>query len=88
MSPCRTFKYRDRIDNACNLFEELADDLRHGNEPDWECMAELGYQLNLLSNMIEADCAELEWEEEKKCNAEFEWMQQLNNLSAQLDDVK
>ena len=88
MSPCRTFKYRDRIDNACNLFEELADDLRHGNEPEWECMAELSYQLKLLSSMIEADCAEIEWEEEKKSNADFEWMQQLNNLSAQLDDVK
>lgn len=88
MSPCRTFKYRDRIDNACNLFEELADDLRHGNEPDWECMAELGYQLNLLSNMIEADCAEIEWEEEKKERGGFEWLEQLNNLSAQLDDIK
>lgn len=65
MSPCRTFKFRDRIDKACDLFEELADDLRHGNEPNWEYMTELGYQLNLLSNMIEADCAELEWEEEK-----------------------
>lgn len=88
MSPCRTFKFRDRIDNACNLFEELADDLRHGNEPDWECMAELGYQLNLLSNMIEADCVEIEWEEEKKERGGFEWLEQLNNLSAPLDDVK
>lgn len=88
MSPCRTFKFRDRIENACYLFDELADDLRHGNDPEWECMAELGYQLNLLSNMIEADCAEIEWEEEKKSKAEFEWMEQLNNLSAQLDDVK
>ena len=66
MSPCRMYKFRDRIENASNLFEELADDLRHGNEPDWECVAELDYQLKLLSDMIEADCAELEWEEEKK----------------------
>lgn len=65
MSPCRMYKFRDRIENASNLFEELADDLRHGNEPDWECVAELDYQLKLLSDMIEADCAELEWEEEK-----------------------
>lgn len=88
MSPCRTFKFRDRIDNACNLFEELVNDLRHGNEPDWECIAELDYQLKLLSDMIDADCAEIEWEEEKKEQAELKWLEQLNNLSAQLDDVK
>lgn len=88
MSPCRTFKYRDLIDDACNLFEELADDLRHGNEPDWERMAELKYQLKLLSHMIEADCAEIELEDEKKSKAHFEWLEQLNNLSAQLDDIK
>lgn len=66
MTPCRTFKYRDRINNVAHIFEEIADNLAHGNEPEYSTIFEVQYQLKILSDMIEADCAEIEWEEEKK----------------------
>lgn len=78
MTPCATFTARDKAREARHKFDELVDELRHGNEANWELMLDIKELLCDLEYMLESDCEDIiEVDDDKELEDIFKyWLDQ------------
>lgn len=96
MTPCKTFDFQTKIQEARHSWGIIKDDIAHGLDPELheEEMVKLTTLLGLLEHMIDAECSELIEEDDAHESEDIftHWIREgaekrLNHIQC-LDDLK